>query len=76
MGFLCEFGQNPPTGSGDRVQTRLIFSLYSLVTLKIRSRSPKSNQTFKPSHVTIYEVWPESVIWFKDRMQTNFSVKI
>ena len=31
------------------MQTRLIFSLYSLVTLKIRSRSPKSNQIFQPS---------------------------
>ena len=28
MGFLCEFGQNPPTGSGDRVQTWLIFTVF------------------------------------------------
>ena len=40
-------------------------SLYSVVTLKIRSRSPKSNQIFKPPKVTIHKVWPESVIWFK-----------
>ena len=124
MVFLCKFGQHSPIGSGDRVQTRLIFSLYSVVTIKIRSRSPKSDQIFKPSqryniwsltrichliqerwfkdlitfwwpwlnfqyhhtiktvkfsnfdqkslsapylhpNVTIYEVWPESVIWFK-----------
>ena len=31
--------KNPPIGSGDRVQTRPMFSLYSVVTLKIRSRS-------------------------------------
>ena len=31
------------------MQTRLIFSLYSVVTLKIRSRSLKSNQIFQPS---------------------------
>ena len=47
MVFLCKFGQNPPIGSGDRVQTRLIFSLYSVVTLKTRSMSPKSNRIFK-----------------------------
>ena len=27
MVFLCKFVQNPKLGSGDRVQTRLIFSL-------------------------------------------------
>ena len=32
------------------MQTRLIFSLYSVVTLKIMSWSSKSNQIFKPSH--------------------------
>ena len=37
---------NPPIGSGDKVQTRLISSLYSVVTLKIRSWSPKKNQFF------------------------------
>ena len=36
MVFLCKFDQNSPFGSGDTVQTRLIFSLYSVVTLKIR----------------------------------------
>ena len=41
------------------------YNLYSVVNLKTMSRSPKSNQIFKPSNVTIYEVWPESVIWFK-----------
>ena len=26
--FLCKFGQNPPFGSGDRVQTMLIFTVF------------------------------------------------
>ena len=26
--FLCKFGQNPPIGSGDRVLTRLIFTVF------------------------------------------------
>ena len=26
--FLCKFGQNPPIGLGDRVQTRLIFTVF------------------------------------------------
>ena len=26
--FLCKFGQNPGIGSGDRVQTRLIFTAF------------------------------------------------
>ena len=34
------------------------------VTLKMRSRSPKSNQILKPSQCYNYEVWPESVICF------------
>ena len=50
MVFQCKFGQNPPIGSGDSVQTRLdkghFYSLCCMVTLKIRWRSPKSNQTF------------------------------
>ena len=160
-GKLCP--PNPPIGSGDRVQTRLIFTVFIVwwpliipmiqyikfgrnpsfdsrdswqtslflskfdiqstgVTLKMRSRSPKSNHFFPMSqwcfyaslvkihqlvqeiecrqgsrvqtrlifttfivwwpwklgqghqtlikslnhpNVTIYEVWPESVIWFK-----------
>ena len=28
MLFLCKFGQNPPIGSGDRVQTRLISTVF------------------------------------------------
>ena len=31
------------------MQTRLILSLYSVVTLNVKSRSPKPDQIFKPS---------------------------
>ena len=47
-----KFGQNPSFGSRLRVQTSFFcqnFSFYSVETLKIRSRSPKSNKIFKPS---------------------------
>ena len=37
------------------VQSRLIFSLYSVVNSKIRSRSPKSDNIFKPSQR--YKTW-------------------
>ena len=30
--FLCKFGQNLPTGSGDRVQTRLICTVFIRAT--------------------------------------------
>ena len=49
MVFLSKFVQNPPFVSEDRVQTRLIFSLYSVVILKIMLTSSKSNQVFKLS---------------------------
>ena len=35
-----------------------------MVTLEIRSRSPKSN-LFNYPNDTIHQVWPESIIWFK-----------
>ena len=41
--LLCKFGQNMAIGSEDSVQTRLFHSFMTLVTLNIRSRSPKSN---------------------------------
>ena len=42
-------GQNPSFGSRDRVQTSFFWSkLSSGVTLKMRSRSPKSNHFFPP----------------------------
>ena len=43
---LCKFSQNPPSGSEVTVWERLLFSLYKMVTLRIRSPSPKSNKLF------------------------------
>ena len=40
------------------------YSLYSVVTLKIRSHQNLIKSLNHPN-ITIYEVWPESVIWFK-----------
>ena len=43
MVFLRKFGQFPPIGSGDKSADKVKFySLYSVVTLRIRSRSPKT----------------------------------
>ena len=57
MMYLCWFGQIPPIGQRENVHTnfftaltRLTFlSIYSVVTLQIRSSSPKSNHFFAPS---------------------------
>ena len=54
ISIIC---QNPPTDSEVRERERLNFyNLYRLVTLKIRSRSPKSDQLLSVSHDTIYTV--------------------
>ena len=59
-----KFGQNPSFGSRDRVQASFFcqnlnflqfLQFYNVVTLNIRSRSPKSNQIFKPSQR--YSIW-------------------
>ena len=39
-------GQNPSIGSRDRSADKAHFSVYSVMTLKIRSRSSKSNKIF------------------------------
>ena len=50
--YLCKFGGKKSTGSKDRAQKRLILQFFkdgdleNKVTLKIRSRSPKSCQLF------------------------------
>ena len=42
------FGKNLPPGSEDRKWKCVIYSLYRMATLKIRSRSQKSDQLFLP----------------------------
>ena len=77
--YLFKFDQNQQTGSGDRVRKRLFFTvfiLYRLVTLKIRSRLPKSNQLFSPSQQCIYasllkiHVLVQKIMSGKESMQT------
>ena len=51
---LFKSGQNPSASSEDNAHKRLIYTFFisCTVTLKIRSRSPKSNQLFlRGSHV-------------------------
>ena len=56
IGVSVQVWSNPPIGSGDKVQTRLIFTIFIVWwKLKIRSRSPKSNQIFKPSQR--FNIW-------------------
>ena len=49
------------------------YILYSVVSLKIRSRSPKSDQIFKLPQRTVYEFWPES-FGSRDRVQKSFFI--
>ena len=52
------FGQNPSFGSRDRVQTSFFWSKFDIqsagVTLKMRSRSPKSNHFFPMSQCCLF----------------------
>ena len=70
MVFLCQFGHNPPIGSGDKSADKA--HLYSVVTLKIWSRSPKSNQIFKPSQSYNMEFGQNPSFGSRDRVQTRF----
>ena len=49
MMYLCQFGQNQAIGS--EIESRQAYM--TLVILKIRSRSPKSNHFFHLSHISI-----------------------
>ena len=51
MMYLCQFGGNRAIGEEDGVQTCLFYM--SLVTLYIRSRSPKSYNSFWLSQISI-----------------------
>ena len=72
-----KFGQNPSFDSRDRVQTSFLGSKFDIqsvgVTLKIRSRSPKSNHFFPncPNGVST-QVWSKSSNWFKSADNVHF----
>ena len=59
-------GENPPIGSGDRVQTRLIFTVFIGWWLwKLVQGQQNLINTFNYPNDTIPKVWPESIIWFE-----------
>ena len=63
---MCKFGQNPPTGSGEGVQTRLIFTVFIVWwSWKLGQGHQNLIKSFNYPKVTIHKVWPESFIWFK-----------
>ena len=60
--LLCKFGQNPSIGLQDIALERLISTIYGLVTLKIRSRSPNSEP---PPNNALVQVWSKSIHLFR-----------
>ena len=66
MVFLCKFGQNPPIGLGDRVQTMLICTTFIVWwPWKFGQGHQNLINSFNYPNDTIHKVWPESMIWFK-----------
>ena len=64
--FRCKFGQNPPVGSGGRVQTRLIFTVFIVWwPWKLGHGHKNLINSFNYPSDTIYKVWPQSIIWLK-----------
>ena len=67
-------GKNPTIGSKDIVQTRKCHRIYSFptaVTLKIKPRSPKSNQFFDMSQLYIHANWKNPNTCSQDIVQTR-----
>ena len=63
--YLYKFGQNIPTGSEDSARKADFYSLYTMVTLIIRSRSPNLINSALCHNDTIYTVRPEFITLFK-----------
>ena len=57
MVLLCKFGQNPPFVSGDKSADK--------ANWKLGQGHQNLIKSFNHPNVTIYEVWPEFIIWFK-----------
>ena len=66
--FLCKFGQNPPIGSGDRVRTRLIFTVF-IVWWPWKWGQGHQNliNSFKYPNDKIHKVWPNPLFGSRDR---------
>ena len=64
-----KFGQNLSFGLRDRVQTSCFGSKFDIqsggVTLKMRSRSPKSNHSFLCPTGVYMQDWSKSTYWFR-----------
>ena len=69
---------NPLIGSGDRVQTRLIFTVFIVWwPWKLGQGHQNLINSFNYPNDIIHKVWPESIIGSKDRVQTwGFDMKI
>ena len=66
MVFLCKFGQNQLIGSGDKSAAKAHFTVFIVWwPWKLGQGHRNLNQSLKHPNITIYEVWLESVIWFK-----------
>ena len=78
MVFMCKLGQNPSIRSGDRVQTRLIFTIFIVWwPWKLGQGHQNLINSFNYPSETIHKVWPESIIWFKRQSADKlFVVKI
>ena len=57
---------NPPIGSGDIAQTRLIFTVFIVCwPWKLGQGHQNLINSFNYPNDTIHKVWSESIIWFK-----------
>ena len=66
MVFRCKFGRNLPISPGDRVPTRLIFTVFIVWwPSKLGHGHQNLINSFNFSSDTIHTVWPESIIWIK-----------
>ena len=64
-GKLCPL-PNPPIGSGDRVQRRLIFTVFKVWWPWTLGQGHQNLiKSFNYPNDTIYKVWPECIIWSK-----------
>ena len=67
MIYQCHFGQNLAIASEDRAQC--FHSYMTLVTLKIRPRSPKSDHFYDPPNGVSVSVWSTLAISSEERVE-------
>ena len=64
--FCASLGQNPPIGSGNGVQTRLIFTVFIVQwPWKLDQDHQNIINSFNYPNDTIHKAWPGSIIWFR-----------